>query len=78
MECFSGTRFVRLVVYSRSGFFYDKGHPRGMAYEALEEFQQFVNKKRNSGALKVQVKFLPIKPEQLEAALTQGVWLRIG
>src|SRR6266850_1898583 len=47
-----------LVVYSRSSFFYDKGHPRGIAYEALEEFQRFLNKKLKSGSLKVQVIFL--------------------
>ena len=62
-----------LVVYSRSGFFYDKGQPGGMAYEALAEFQRFVNKKLKTGPLKVQIKFLPVKPEQLEPALIQGV-----
>ena len=62
-----------LVVYSRSSFFYDKGHPRGIAYDALEEFQRFLNKKLKSGSLKVQVIFLPVRPEQLELALTQGV-----
>jgi len=62
-----------LVVYSRSSFFYDKGHPKGIAYEALEEFQRVLNKKLKSGTLKVQVVFLPVRPEQLEPALMQGV-----
>jgi hypothetical protein len=32
-----------LVVYSRTGFFYDAGQPEGISYEALDEFQRFVN-----------------------------------
>ena len=62
-----------LVVYSRSGFFYDKGHPKGISYEALEEFQRFANRKLRTGRLKVIVKFLPLNPEQLEPALVRGV-----
>jgi membrane-bound lytic murein transglycosylase MltF len=62
-----------LVVYSRSGFFYDKGRPRGISYEALGEFQNFLNKKLKTGNLKVYVTFIPVRPEQLEQALTQGV-----
>ena len=33
-----------LVVPSRSGFFYDQGHPHGIYFEALDEFQRFVNR----------------------------------
>src|ERR1700745_1174993 len=38
-------RIRALVVYGRSGFFYDKGRPRGISYEAVQEFQSFLNKK---------------------------------
>ena len=31
-----------LVILNPIGFFYDKGQPRGVNYEALEEFQKFV------------------------------------
>src|SRR5262245_40586416 len=34
-----------LVVTNPISFFYDGGLPRGVMYEALEEFQKFVNKK---------------------------------
>jgi membrane-bound lytic murein transglycosylase MltF len=62
-----------LVVYSRSGFFYDAGQPEGIYYEALDEFQRFVNQRFRTGALKINVTYLPVRPEQLEQALLQGV-----
>ncbi len=62
-----------LVVPSRSGFFYDKGHPRGIYFEALDEFQRFVNNRFRTGSLKINVTYIPVRPEQLENALTEGV-----
>lgn len=62
-----------LVVPSHSGFFYDKGQPRGIYYEALDEFQRFVNTKLKTGNLKTNVTFIPVRPEQLESALLEGV-----
>ena len=58
---------------SHSGFFYDKGQPRGIYYEALNEFQSFVNIKLRTGRLKINVTFIPVRPEQLESALLEGV-----
>jgi membrane-bound lytic murein transglycosylase MltF len=62
-----------LVIVNRIGFFYQSGRPQGIQYEALEEFEKFVNKKLNTGKLPVKVIFLPMRPDQLEAALTQGM-----
>ena len=62
-----------LVVPSRSGFFYDKGHPQGIYFEALDEFQRFVNRRFRTGSLKINVTYLPVRPEQLENALLEGV-----
>ncbi len=62
-----------IVILNPIGFFYDKGQPRGVNYEALEEFQKFVNQKEKSGKLDVKVTFRPTRVDQLEAALTQGV-----
>jgi len=61
-----------LVMYSRSGFFYVNGRPEGIYYESLRAFEQFVNQKLRTGK-HVQVTFIPVRPEQLESALTQGV-----
>jgi ABC-type amino acid transport substrate-binding protein len=62
-----------LVILSPIGFFYDKGQPRGVMYEALEEFEKLANQKLNTGKLNVKVTFLPMRLDQLEAALTEGV-----
>ena len=51
-----------LVIINPIGFFYDKGQPRGVMYEALEEFQKFANDKLKTGKLKVKVTFLPVQP----------------
>jgi len=61
-----------LVVYSRSGFFYVNGKPEGIYYQALQYFEQFVNEKLHTRQ-HVQVTFIPVRPDQLEAALTEGV-----
>jgi membrane-bound lytic murein transglycosylase MltF len=74
LDVMSMRRRIRaLVVYSRSGFFYDKGQPKGISYEAVEEFQRFLNKKLKTGKLTINLTFIPVKPEQLQAALTQGL-----
>jgi membrane-bound lytic murein transglycosylase MltF len=67
-----------LVVPSQSGFFYDRGHPQGIWYEAFNEFQRFVNQKYKTESLKINVTFLPVRPEQLQQALLQGLGDVIG
>ncbi len=61
-----------LVLYSHTGFFYVEGRPEGIYYEALQYFEQFINRKLAAGQ-HVQVTFIPVRPDQLEAALTEGV-----
>ncbi|MGB8889236.1 MAG: transporter substrate-binding domain-containing protein [Candidatus Korobacteraceae bacterium] len=62
-----------LVLLNPISFFYDKGQPRGVMYEAMEEFQKFANQKLKTGKLQVKVTFLPMRVDQIEAALTEGV-----
>lgn len=62
-----------LVLYSRSGFFYVDGRPAGIYYEALRAFEQFVNQKLHTGKQRVEVTFIPVRPDQVEQALTEGV-----
>jgi membrane-bound lytic murein transglycosylase MltF len=62
-----------LVVPGRSSFFYDKGHPQGIYYEAFNEFQRFVNQRHKSGDVKTSVTYIPVRPEQLEQSLLEGV-----
>jgi membrane-bound lytic murein transglycosylase MltF len=61
-----------LVLYSHSGFFYVNGKPEGIYYQALQFFEQFVNQRMHTRQ-HVQVTFIPVRPDQLETALTQGV-----
>ncbi len=67
-----------LVVPSRSGFFYDLGQPHGIFYEAFNEFQQYVNQRFKTALVKITVTFIPVRPEQLEQALLEGVGDVIG
>jgi membrane-bound lytic murein transglycosylase MltF len=62
-----------LVLYSRTGFFYRDGRPEGIYYEALKAFEQFVNQKLRATKQHVQVTFIPVRPDKIQAALTQGV-----
>jgi membrane-bound lytic murein transglycosylase MltF len=67
-----------LVMINPIDFFYTNGQPMGVVYEALREFESFVNQKMKTGALKVQVTFIPVRVDQAEAALTQGVGDLVG
>jgi membrane-bound lytic murein transglycosylase MltF len=61
-----------LVVYSRTGFFFNAGRPEGIFYEAFEEFQHFANERLKSGPVKVEVTYLPVSIDELGQALSQG------
>ncbi len=62
-----------LVLYSRTGFFYVNGRPEGIYYEALNAFQQFVNQKPRAKRQHIDITFIPVRPDQVEAALNDGV-----
>ena len=62
-----------LVLYSHSSFFYVNGKPEGIFFEALRDFEQFVNEKLHTGRQHVQVTFIPVRPDQLEAYLKEGI-----
>lgn len=72
-EMVKGRNIRALVILDPISFFYDEGQPRGVMYEALEEFQKFANQKLKTGKLQVKVTFLPMRVDQIEAALTEGV-----
>ena len=61
-----------LVMINPIGFFYSNGQPMGVEYEALRELESFINQKMRTGALKVSVTFIPMRPDQVEVALEQG------
>ncbi|MGI9292694.1 MAG: transglycosylase SLT domain-containing protein [Pseudomonadales bacterium] len=62
-----------LVVYSRTSYFLDGLTARGMAYEALKEFEAEVNRQLKKQTVQVHVIFIPVASEQLIPALLAGV-----
>jgi ABC-type amino acid transport substrate-binding protein len=45
----------------------------GIVYDALEALEAYVNEKLKTRAIRVEVTFIPVRPDQVEAALTQGI-----
>jgi membrane-bound lytic murein transglycosylase MltF len=66
-------RFIRLgVTYNRTFYFVDKGVQRGVVYEYGKLFEDELNKKLNTGNLKVNVVFVPLPRDMLASALIDG------
>ena len=66
-------RLIRAgVVFNRTQYFIDKGVQRGFIYESIRLFEDEVNKRLNTGGLKVHVAFVPLPRDQLFPALEAG------
>jgi len=66
-------RAVRvLVTYSRTMYFVDKGTQRGITYDVFKGFEDDVNKKLKTKALKFHVVFIPTPRNELIQALREG------
>ena len=61
-----------LVVYSKTGFFYDKGRPRGMVADAANELEIYLNQKLKTGAKKFKIAVTPVTPVDLAKDLNEG------
>jgi len=58
-------RYIRaLVLYNKTNFFYDGPQPRGITYEALKEFEKFLNAKLNTGDKPIHLILIPVFPEE--------------
>ena len=67
-------RMIRaLVVYSKTFFFLDRGRQYGLSYEALREFEKFINNKLKTKTRKVQVVFIPVIRDELIPSLLNGL-----
>ena len=55
-----------LVLYNKTGFFYDKGRPRGVVPDIADELGVYLNKKLKTGAKKFKIVFIPVTPAELE------------
>ena len=66
-------RLVRVgVPYNRTLYFVDEGVQRGGAYEYGKLLEDELNKRRNTGHLKVSFWFVPLPRDQLLPALVDG------
>jgi len=72
-EMVSARSLRALVVYSKTSYFLDGVVQRGLSYDAVREFERFINRKLKTGAIKVDVIFLPITRDQLIPALQKGL-----
>ena len=61
-----------LVVDNPLLFFFDKAQIRGVSYDALLEFEKFINKKLKTGTRKIKVVFLPVPRDKLLPWLIEG------
>jgi len=62
-----------LVPYSKTFYFVDRADQRGLTYEALKEFEKYVNKQLKKKTLKVRVVVIPTKRDRLLPALVEGL-----
>lgn len=66
-------RVIRVLTpFSKTGFFIDKGVPRGLVYEVFGEFEKDLNLKLKTGNLKVNVALIPTRSDQLAQRLLEG------
>lgn len=69
----AGRRYIRaLVTYNKSYYFYDGAQPRGISYETLKEFENFLNQKLGTGNRQVNVIFIPVQRGDLIQGLLDG------
>lgn len=67
-------RLIRvLTVYSKTFYFLDKDTQRGVVYDGMKEFENDLNKKLNTGNLKVHVVFFPVSRDKLISGLNEGI-----
>jgi len=66
-------RYIRvLALYNKTNFFYDGPHPRGMTYEAVKEFEKFLNKKLDTGNKPIHFVFIPVSREETLSRMKEG------
>ena len=66
-------RYIRvLTLYNKTNFFYDGPQPKGITYEAVKEFEKFLNTKLNTGNKPVHVIFIPVNREEMLKRMTDG------
>ena len=58
-----------LVTHSKTFYFFDGATQRGLSYDALREFEKYVNKELKTKTIKMRIVFIPVTRDQLLPAL---------
>lgn len=67
-------RVIRaLIPTSKTFYFLDRGQQRGLTYEALKHFEEFINKREKTKTLKITIVFIPTPRNRLFADLQAGI-----
>jgi membrane-bound lytic murein transglycosylase MltF len=62
-----------LVVYTLGQYFLDGATQRGITYEALTEFEKYLNQRLGRGTVKVPVLIVPVERDEIFPALERGL-----
>jgi len=66
-------RYIRaLVVYSKTDFFFDQGHVKGLQIEFLQQYEKYLNQGIKNEAEKIRIIFIPVTFSELIPALNKG------
>ncbi|MEE9159831.1 MAG: lytic transglycosylase F [Gammaproteobacteria bacterium] len=65
-------RIRALVAYSKTFYFGDRGHQRGLTYELLKAFEKDINARLKKRTLKVELVVIPTPRDQLIPGLIEG------
>ena len=72
-EILESRRFIRaLVTYNQTNFFIENGTPRGLEYDLLKRYEEFLNQNRKKNELKIKMVFSVLPFDQLLSALEDG------
>lgn len=67
-------RIIRILVpYSKTFFFFDGATPKGLSYEAVERFEDYVNEREKKGRYKIHAIIIPTARERLFTHLQEGL-----
>ncbi len=67
------TRTVRVLVhYGRTEFFIENGAPKGVEYEALSLYEQYLNRSRGKHRPRIRLEFIPVCFDELLPGLLEG------
>ena len=59
-------------MFNQTNFFIDRGTPRGITYDAFKMFEDHLNKKFKTRNLPIHAVFIPVRRDDLPAALLDG------